>query len=192
MTDIVSDEEHAGFAENLEFRSLGIGTALGEVAERMDNKVRLEESQPKLYLFACHDTTIAAMLTALEVMKPGKWIWPNFGSTLTIELFSEAVDTQRDMVGRSHSNFAGARQFVRISFNGMPLIVPNCQVSGTGHEDPSLCELVSLAIIRYPVLKHPADLGRRQKTFRRIVDELVPRDRERACLKPTDFHASIP
>lgn len=107
---IASEEWYAGYSENNEYRTLGIGELLGDVVERM--AARAEETdravdrasgydrQPdtnqvdrnvKFTLGGCHDTTIAAILYSMGAVKEGPW--PSYTCHVAVELFKKIDET---------------------------------------------------------------------------------------------------
>lgn len=167
---IVTEEEYTGFIESNEYRIVGIGALLGEVVERMvhnypkGNEVRVYSQQqqgeavdkadglpisdisPKIALFGCHDSTLAATLASLGALEGGNHSWPSYTSSLAIELFQDigqAAETARAHESEPHTE-EGAQQYVRIRYNDSPVIVPGCRPPGRSLEgDESFCTLVS-------------------------------------------------
>lgn len=103
---VAVEEWFAGYKESAEYRMLGIGALLGDVTSRMTGSVKqngsdglLEiggsdgalgrgrggETSTRLALSGCHDTTLAAALTALGAFENKKW--PPFTSHIAFELF---------------------------------------------------------------------------------------------------------
>ena len=150
VTQIVSEQEHGGFVQSAEYRSLGIGNLLTEISTLMEQRLDFvahqgDQAQPRLALFACHDTTIAGLLASLEAMKPPNWIWPPFGSSLTIELFSaQSSSLTKQAHASSEANVQMHPHYVRLSFSGVPLALPACKDKKSHFPgNPSLCSLVS-------------------------------------------------
>ena len=107
------EEWFSGYKESQEYRTLGIGGLMGDVVERMGaiiegsglsvnqiggedghlGKGRGGETQIRLAMSGCHDTTLAAMLSSLGAFDGEKW--PPYTSHIAIEMFrklDEAVD----------------------------------------------------------------------------------------------------
>ena len=89
---ICSEEWFAGYQESNEYRTLGIGPAVGDVTQHMVEHVRSESAGKgddswKLSINGCHDTTIGATLAALGAFDVRKDTWPRFTSNIAIELF---------------------------------------------------------------------------------------------------------
>ena len=103
IIDKISVEEwYSGYTESAEYRMLGIGALLGDVTARMAGSIegrgadglleiggseggRGGETKIKLALSGCHDTTLAAALSALGAFGGEKW--PPFSSHVAFELF---------------------------------------------------------------------------------------------------------
>ncbi|KAL8871153.1 MAG: hypothetical protein Q9174_002957 [Haloplaca sp. 1 TL-2023] len=165
MDRILMEEEYAGYGENEEYRTLGIGHMLGEVTKRMEMRVRataraqgkrvsalgeVVTSQGgegmKLGLFACHDSTLAATLAALGVLTGENARWPPYTSSLAIELFTDDDNKQKDR-GEDQKIRGGAAAgfYVRLKYNNRFLQLPGCQEHGDhlrGRLD--MCTFVSI------------------------------------------------
>ncbi|KAF2683741.1 phosphoglycerate mutase-like protein [Lentithecium fluviatile CBS 122367] len=107
IIDRISVEEwYAGYKESAEFRMLGIGALMGDITSRMTGSVerngrdgiveiggedgdlghgRGGETDIKLALSGCHDTTLAGILTSLGAFDGEKW--PPFTSHIAFEMF---------------------------------------------------------------------------------------------------------
>ncbi|KAF2011148.1 phosphoglycerate mutase-like protein [Aaosphaeria arxii CBS 175.79] len=100
------EEWYAGYKESAEYRMLGIGGLMGDITSRMIGSVERDgndglieiggndgdlgrgrggETDIKLALSGCHDTTLAAILTSLGAFDGEKW--PPFTSHIAFELF---------------------------------------------------------------------------------------------------------
>lgn len=99
------DEWYSGYNENREYRTLGIGSLVGDVVERMTASIeqsgltvhetggddgymgrgRRGETMVKFAMSGCHDTTLAGLLSSLGVF--GGESWPPFTSHIALELF---------------------------------------------------------------------------------------------------------
>ncbi|KAK3069132.1 hypothetical protein LTR53_012778 [Teratosphaeriaceae sp. CCFEE 6253] len=94
---ICVEEWFGGYAESAEYRKLGIGGLVGDLTQRMVERTRAlgdksdregaEGQGFKLSMAGCHDTTLAAALTALGVFDVKRDHWPNFTSNIAFELF---------------------------------------------------------------------------------------------------------
>jgi acid phosphatase len=92
LNRIVTEEWFIGYQESNEYRRLGIGALIGDLTQRMVENVRglpvKNATKPfKLGMAGCHDTTIAATLTALGAFRVDRDPWPNFTSSIAFELF---------------------------------------------------------------------------------------------------------
>ncbi|KAK5116463.1 hypothetical protein LTR62_008012 [Meristemomyces frigidus] len=96
---VCTEEWFVGYQESNEYRTLGIGALIGDLTQRMVERVRAD-GQPtaagvlghdggrfKLSLSGCHDTTIASALSALGAFDVNRDHWPNFTSNIAFELF---------------------------------------------------------------------------------------------------------
>ena len=101
------EEWFSGYAENREYRTLGIGALTGDIVERMcavvegsrlsideiggkDGHTGLGRGGEKSIRFAlsgCHDTTLAAVLTSMGAFNGEKW--PPYTSHIAIEMFRD-------------------------------------------------------------------------------------------------------
>lgn len=99
------EEWFSGYNENREYRTLGIGGLLGDLVERMGAAIegtgltmneiggvngrtgtgRGGEQAIRMALSGCHDTTLAAVLTAMGAFNGESW--PPYTSHIAIELF---------------------------------------------------------------------------------------------------------
>ena len=103
------EEWFSGYQESQEYRSLGIGSLMGDVVARMVGSVekngndglleiggkdgstgdgRGGEKAIKLGLSGCHDTTLAAVLSSLGTF--GGEPWPPYTSHIALELFKKS------------------------------------------------------------------------------------------------------
>lgn len=106
------EEWFEGYKESAEYRMLGIGGLMGDITSRMTGSVerngndgllevggydgdlghgRGGETDIKLALSGCHDTTLAACLTSLGAFEGEKW--PPFTSHIAFELFRKKART---------------------------------------------------------------------------------------------------
>jgi acid phosphatase len=109
---LVIEEWFSGYNESQEYRALGIGSLLGDVVSRMilsveknskekscqvkrldatPSSINRPNATVKLGLSGCHDTTLAAILTSLGVLKLETW--PQFTSHIALELFRNAEES---------------------------------------------------------------------------------------------------
>lgn len=168
---ICVEEWFGGYEESLEYRKLGIGGLVGDLTQRMVEHVTPpakegggEETEKwKMSLSGCHDTTLAATLTALGGFRTKRDKWPNFTSSIAFELFSrkeeEVVAAEKkkgwfagkkgntdpraklaDMTPEQRERFQG--KFVRIRYNDSVVTLPGCKGEGKHLEgDESFCTL---------------------------------------------------
>jgi acid phosphatase len=105
---IAVEEWFQGYTESTEYRMLGIGGLLGDIASRMTGSVerngndglmevggndgklgrgRGGETDIKFAMSGCHDTTLAAALVSLGAFENEKW--PPFTSHIAFEMFKK-------------------------------------------------------------------------------------------------------
>jgi acid phosphatase len=118
IIDKISVEEwYTGYTESAEYRMLGIGGLMGDITSRMTGSVerngndglveiggndgdlghgRGGETDIKLALLGCHDTTLAGVLASLGAFEGEKW--PPFTSHIAIELFRKKKWTEPSTV----------------------------------------------------------------------------------------------
>ena len=99
---VACDEWYAGFRESQEYRTLGVGSLVGDLLGRMVWTAEGKRSNSgdeqmgrnsKMWLAGAHDTTLAGVLTSLGAF--GDNPWPPFTSHVAIELFrARDADTQ--------------------------------------------------------------------------------------------------
>ena len=169
---VVTEEEYAGFKESNEYRTVGIGALLGEVVQRMiSSSARSKEIQtsrrekeqeqeggdtandlpgrnrsPKIALFGCHDSTLAAILASLGALEGENNTWPSYTSSLAIELFRENSDSLQHEHHHPPSPPATSapQHYVRLRYNDSPVTIPGCRTPGRHLSgDESFCILVS-------------------------------------------------
>ncbi|KAH9832414.1 putative histidine acid phosphatase family protein [Teratosphaeria destructans] len=103
---ICREEWFAGYQESQEYRTLGIGGLVGDVTQRMMEKAigaAIPKTGALITLSGCHDTTLAGLLTALGAFEYSKNKWPNFTSSIAIELF-QRKDTATTSNTKTASN----------------------------------------------------------------------------------------
>lgn len=90
---ICTEEWFVGYTESNEYRKLGIGGLVGDITQIMvQSATGTGEGQVKLGMAGCHDTTLAATLTALGAFggcgANETWNnWPPYTSSMAFELF---------------------------------------------------------------------------------------------------------
>ena len=120
---VAVEEWFAGYQESAEFRMLGIGALMGDITSRMTGSVersgrdgivevggedgdlghgRGGETNIRLALSGCHDTTLAAVLTSLGAFEGEKW--PPFTSHIAVEMFRKKTQLN----GSTASSIAAA------------------------------------------------------------------------------------
>lgn len=162
LDKVAFEEEYAGFAESAEYRRLASGALLGDVVERAVARVqgssqlsnRAASTDLRLVLAAGHDTTVMGILASLGSIPKGSPQWPPFGANLAIEIFRSEASSRKDVpsIGRKRmkdlqpgQREALAGHYVRLIYNGEPVVIPTCAKNGNhlrGRED--FCALVSL------------------------------------------------
>ncbi|CZT18924.1 related to acid phosphatase [Ramularia collo-cygni] len=179
---ICVEEWFGGYEESLEYRKLGIGGLVGDLTQRMVEHVTAkdEEEKWKMSLSGCHDTTIAATLTALGGFRTKSDKWPNFTSSIAFELFARKEDTGatagkkgwfakkgssdprakwEDMSQEQRERLQG--KFVRIRYNDKVVTLPGCKGEGRHLEgDESFCTL---------------------EAFKQVADRFTPQDWRGEC-----------
>ena len=163
---IAYDEEFGPFHENEEYRTLGIGALLGDIVERMTQKVEANSLNPgmRFAIYGGHDSTLIGILASLGILEDNSRIWPPYSSNVAIELFQlkEAESNSQKPVrsissitatsiGRTQTTELSSLQkqnmngyYVRIRYNDQPMIIPGCRPT-TKHlnGDRFFCTLVS-------------------------------------------------
>lgn len=122
ISTIGVEEWFAGYDENREYRTLGIGAQVGDIVERMISKVegvglsineiggengqlgrgRGGETGITFALSGCHDTTLAAVLSSFGAFKGESW--PPYTSHIAVELFRDKSGSYPE--ARSVGDFA--------------------------------------------------------------------------------------
>jgi acid phosphatase len=150
--------------ENETYRRLGVGPLLGDVLDRF-TYASTHTSPQKMALYGTHDTTVAAILSSLDVFDNR---WPFFTSNITFELFK----AQR---GGLLSFFQKDKYFVRMRYNHKVLTLPGmhyfcigliiaCKPAGKHRDgDESLCTL---------------------EAFRQVIEKIRPVDWRQECRVP--------
>lgn len=96
MEKINVEEWFAGFKENREYRSLGMGSLLGDITARMvanveaSNKPGSQDNAViKFGMSGCHDTTLAGTLASLGAYETHRW--PPYTSHVALEVFRKST-----------------------------------------------------------------------------------------------------
>lgn len=102
---IIVEEWFAGYRESKEYRKLGIGGLMGDIADRLvaasvsggwrpTSEAKRDNTPPvKFAMSGCHDTTIAAILTSLGAFDNQSW--PPYTANISIELFKDVEGHRR-------------------------------------------------------------------------------------------------
>ncbi|KAK6207601.1 acid phosphatase [Colletotrichum tabaci] len=140
MEKICAEEEFAGYVHSKEFRSLGVGNMLQEVIQRMSAAMHRTDQphaggndERRMFLFACHDSTIAGTLASLGAMKDPDWFWPPYTAYITMELFRYVGPREGGLVAHDSTNEAkdAGSWFVRLNYQGKPVVIPGCVEKGS-------------------------------------------------------------
>ncbi|KAK1564195.1 acid phosphatase [Colletotrichum navitas] len=134
MEKICAEEEFAGYAHSEEFRRLGVGSMLRETMQRMSITINRTDqlcavgNDQRMLLFACHDSTIAGILTSLGAIKDPDWFWPPYTAYITMELFRY---TREGVACSRTDKIKPSSWFVRLNYQGGPVVLPRCAEKGT-------------------------------------------------------------
>jgi len=95
------EEWFAGYKESNEYRSLGVGSLVGDIVARMVERARATNTGSagrgstvangqdiRFALSGCHDTTLASLLSSMGAFDGEKW--PPYTSHIAVELFRHA------------------------------------------------------------------------------------------------------
>ncbi|KAI3401293.1 hypothetical protein diail_11999 [Diaporthe ilicicola] len=91
MEKINVEEWFAGFKESREYRTLGMGSLLGDITARMvanveaSNSGKRDKTVIKFGMSGCHDTTLAGTLASLGAYNTQRW--PPYTSHIALEVF---------------------------------------------------------------------------------------------------------
>lgn len=122
---IAVEEWFAGYQENREYRTLGIGALVGDIVERMTARVegssmsideiggengqlgtgRGGEKSIRFALSGCHDTTLAAILSAVGAFNGEQW--PPYTSHIAVELFKKKDTEDSSSSSTSTASLSG-------------------------------------------------------------------------------------
>ncbi|KAL1880660.1 hypothetical protein Daus18300_001272 [Diaporthe australafricana] len=95
MEKIGVEEWFAGFKESREYRTLGMGSLLGDITARMVANVEASNSGDrsnnvvKFGMSGCHDTTLAGTLASLGAYNTQRW--PPYTSHIALEVFRKST-----------------------------------------------------------------------------------------------------
>lgn len=139
MNDINVDEWFRGYTQSSEYRRLGVGSLLGDVKDRAMS-VAKGQSNLKLALMGCHDTTIAGILATLGAFDKK---WPPFTSSIAIETF-RMRESKKGFWDRMLGKKPEDGWYVRLRYNEKPVIVQACKKPGHHLEgDESFCTMAA-------------------------------------------------
>ena len=111
---IGTEEWFSGYKESQEYRSLGIGSLLGDIVSRMIDSVGMRANgipedlgvrnsveagkgrKPNIRfgLSGCHDTTLAAVIASVGTFEGINGKWPPYTSHIAIEMFRKSETVQ--------------------------------------------------------------------------------------------------
>ncbi|KAK2605057.1 hypothetical protein N8I77_007933 [Diaporthe amygdali] len=95
MEKINVEEWFAGFKESREYRTLGMGSLLGDITERIVANVEAsnlgsqDNTVVKFGMSGCHDTTLAGTLASLGAYETQRW--PPYTSHVALEVFRKST-----------------------------------------------------------------------------------------------------
>lgn len=115
-------EWYTVFKKSKEAVRLGIGRLVNEIAINIQSKIKGLSKDLKLIVFSGHDTSIAPLLAAFDVLGDE---WPPFASNIILELFEEKQSPNK--------------HHVRLIFNGNYMKMPACKSTIDGR--PELCPI---------------------------------------------------
>lgn len=133
MEDITVRMWWTAFAATPFTNSLSLGRFLPELYGKMKSVVD-GESDLKMAIFSGHDSTIAPLLFAFHAFD-GKY--PKFASLINIELFEDKEKRNEETIAKSDEivkSKNSASHFVRVLYNGEPLILPHCAKQGNHYK----------------------------------------------------------
>ncbi|KAI8149180.1 histidine phosphatase superfamily [Fennellomyces sp. T-0311] len=151
LEDVVVLEWFHGAMHNDEYRRLGMGRLVGEIRDRIEDKVSGKDDTRKLHVYSGHDTTVGPLLISLGAFDKR---WPPFSSAVIFELFKQK--------GGDGGWFKKTdKHFVRVRYNDKLLQLPGCAQKGEHYEgDATLCTL---------------------EAFQKIVKDQVPENWTEEC-----------
>lgn len=164
MNRVLMEEEYAGYYENAEYRRLGIGPILDQVVQGMVKRAEQIKNEggdgrqdssadgrlcvPRLSLYGCHDSTLAATMASLGVGQDDGWNtdWPDYTSNLALEMFNSLTYQRQggSRIEHADHSLSPQRFYVRLRYNDVPIRIPGCQADRHHLEgDETFCTLVS-------------------------------------------------
>lgn len=114
---------------------------------------------PKLSIFSGHDSSVGPLLSVFGVFNNR---FPPFGSVVSFEQFEEmATKTGIPPVSPHQRHYNISKSFIRMSYNGDPVIIPHCALPGNHRQDDkTLCRL---------------------EAFFDHADSMIPKNYEKEC-----------
>ncbi|CAO1615430.1 unnamed protein product [Parajaminaea phylloscopi] len=138
----VSDEWFSGYrAENPEqraqYRRLAMGPLLSDLASHLSSAAAGQAKDLRLGIYSTHDTTLAGIMSTLDVFDRR---WPAFTASIGVELWQDpsearsASTAQPSMLAKlkfwkqpsPSSSQRHPGNYVRILYDGRPLLLPAC------------------------------------------------------------------
>ncbi|KHJ36282.1 putative histidine acid phosphatase [Erysiphe necator] len=199
---ICVEEWYSGYKESLEYRTLGIGSLMGDIVDKMTNAVenvnfngsltankddstvisKDNKNDIKFAINGCHDTTLAAILMSLDAF--GNRNWPPFTSHIELELF-EKSETIPAILAKTQS-------VEKIKKSESPEPVENSEKYQSLFDNYFVRLWYNDDVISIPGCAKPGDHLEGDKSFctlkafKRIVDKFVPLSRKDECLANLD------
>ncbi|CCX12333.1 histidine phosphatase superfamily [Pyronema domesticum] len=158
MNMVNVEEWFRGYKESSEYRRLGVGSLLNDIATRSIAAAR-GETAVKLALMGCHDTTIAGLLASLGAFDE---IWPPFTSSIAVETF-RVKNQRKSFWGRFTTTDRDEGWFVRVRYNEKPVVLAGCRKEGRHLQgDEAFCTM---------------------KAFREAIDKVKTEDWKGDCAR---------
>lgn len=113
MDRIVREEYWGGYLESHEYRTLAIGSLLGDMTHSMMESIRPQQQQRRhsedahgrpFELYSCHDSSLVAILSSLGAFKGPVAKWPSFSSHIALELFVKESSAQPRLPEQSNED----------------------------------------------------------------------------------------
>nr|POE86604.1 putative acid phosphatase spbc4.06 [Quercus suber] len=165
---ICTEEWFGGYQNSSEYRKLGIGALVGDLTQNMIENCKSPGF--KMAMAGCHDTTLASVLTSLGAFDVAKDKWPNFTSSIALEVFRHgetrssmpassparpswwsalfsAVTPSEKMSVRTPLDEMSSSQksvldgyYVRLRYNDRPVTLPFCAMRPDRHLSSHVAE----------------------------------------------------
>ncbi|KAI8928218.1 histidine phosphatase superfamily [Entophlyctis helioformis] len=139
LEDLVVDQWARIYTSKDTVKQMSIGRFVSEMAAPIASAAKGDRSASKLAVFSGHDSTLVPVLAAFNAFD-GRF--PGFASYISVELFQDRLRQPlwRRMLGASM--WSQPQQYVRMSFNGVPRVIPACAPKGSHRPgEPALCTL---------------------------------------------------